>query len=173
MGQIIYLTVEKRKNKDRFFPWRVHNARKATVCCRNHVAFPSTQEKEQEALFSERVFVLFPLRQGCQTHFHWGHISLMVAFKRPNVILGLYKCNMMWPPVKMSLIPLLQGEREKMQFNQIHLSPVDGNQNSCNRTRKTEDRDVQSLLEKLPWMNEVAELGKENKERRAWKRAKG
>ena len=30
---------------------------------------------------------------GCQTHFHWGHISLTVAFKGPNTILGLYKCN--------------------------------------------------------------------------------
>ena len=29
----------------------------------------------------------------CQTHFHWGHISLVLAFKGPNVILGLYKCN--------------------------------------------------------------------------------
>ena len=25
------------------------------------------------------------LGQGCQTHFHWGHISLAVAFKGPNV----------------------------------------------------------------------------------------
>ena len=36
------------------------------------------------------------LHQGCQTHFHWrgaGHISLEVAFKGPNVILGLCKCN--------------------------------------------------------------------------------
>ena len=33
------------------------------------------------------------LVQRCQTHFHWGHISLVVAFKEPNVILGLYKCN--------------------------------------------------------------------------------
>ena len=36
---------------------------------------------------------LVHLHQGCQTHFHWGHISLTVAFKGPNVILGLYKCN--------------------------------------------------------------------------------
>ena len=33
------------------------------------------------------------LRQGCQTHFHPGHTGLMVAFKGPNVILGLHKCN--------------------------------------------------------------------------------
>ena len=33
------------------------------------------------------------LQQGCHTHFHGGHISLTVAFKGPNVILGLYKCN--------------------------------------------------------------------------------
>ena len=26
------------------------------------------------------------LGQGCQTHFYWGHISLAVAFKGPNVI---------------------------------------------------------------------------------------
>ena len=32
-------------------------------------------------------------RAECQTHFHRGHISLEVAFKGPNVILGLYKCN--------------------------------------------------------------------------------
>ena len=31
--------------------------------------------------------------QGCQTNFHQGHISLTVAFKGPNVILGLYKHN--------------------------------------------------------------------------------
>ena len=34
-----------------------------------------------------------PLRQGYQIHFHPGHISLVVAFKGPNVILGLFKCN--------------------------------------------------------------------------------
>ena len=33
------------------------------------------------------------LGQGCQTYFHRGHISLAVAFKGPNVILGLYKWN--------------------------------------------------------------------------------
>ena len=33
------------------------------------------------------------LEQGCQTRFHQGHVSLEVAFKGPNVILGLYKCN--------------------------------------------------------------------------------
>ena len=31
--------------------------------------------------------------QGCQTHRHWGHISLAVAFKGLNVILGLCKWN--------------------------------------------------------------------------------
>ena len=37
---------------------------------------------------------MYPLKgQGCQTHFHWGHISLTVAFKGLDVILGLYKCN--------------------------------------------------------------------------------
>ena len=36
---------------------------------------------------------MFNLDQGCQTHFMGGHISLTVAFKGPNVILGLYKCN--------------------------------------------------------------------------------
>ena len=35
----------------------------------------------------------FSVEQGCQTHFHWGYISLVVAFKGLNVILGLYKCN--------------------------------------------------------------------------------
>ena len=33
------------------------------------------------------------LKQGCQTHFHGGHISLTVAFKGPNVMLGLCKYN--------------------------------------------------------------------------------
>lgn len=33
-----------------------------------------------------------PLVQGCQTHLHWGHISLVIAFKGTNVILGLYRC---------------------------------------------------------------------------------
>ena len=26
------------------------------------------------------------LDRGCQAHFHWGHISLVVAFKGRNVI---------------------------------------------------------------------------------------
>ena len=33
------------------------------------------------------------LFQGVKLIFTGGHISLMVAFKGPNVILGLYKCN--------------------------------------------------------------------------------
>ena len=33
------------------------------------------------------------LYQGCQTHFHGGPYQPCVAFKRLNVILGLYKCN--------------------------------------------------------------------------------
>lgn len=33
------------------------------------------------------------LRSGCQTHFTGGCMSLTVAIKGPNVILGLYKCN--------------------------------------------------------------------------------
>ena len=33
------------------------------------------------------------LGQECQTHFDRGHISRTIAFKGPNVILGLYKCN--------------------------------------------------------------------------------
>ena len=33
------------------------------------------------------------LLQGCQIRFHGGYISLVVAFKGQNVILGLYKCN--------------------------------------------------------------------------------
>ena len=33
------------------------------------------------------------LEQACHIHFHWGRISLVVAFKGLNVILGLYKCN--------------------------------------------------------------------------------
>ena len=39
--------------------------------------------------FSEQIAV----DQGCHTHFPRGHISLGVAFKGPNVILGLCKCN--------------------------------------------------------------------------------
>ena len=37
--------------------------------------------------------VVDALEQGYQSHFHRGHTSLMVAFKGPNVILGLYKCD--------------------------------------------------------------------------------
>ena len=33
------------------------------------------------------------LDQGVKLIFIRGHISLMVAFKGPNIILGLYKCN--------------------------------------------------------------------------------
>ena len=33
------------------------------------------------------------LKQGCQTNFYRGHISVAVAFKGLNVILGLYTCN--------------------------------------------------------------------------------
>ena len=36
---------------------------------------------------------IHPLELECQTHFHWGHISLAVAFKGPNIMLGLYNCN--------------------------------------------------------------------------------
>ena len=35
----------------------------------------------------------FTLYQGVKLIFTGGHISLAVAFKGPNVILGLYKCN--------------------------------------------------------------------------------
>ena len=31
--------------------------------------------------------------KGVKLIFTGGHISLVVAFKGPNVILGLYKCN--------------------------------------------------------------------------------
>ena len=34
-----------------------------------------------------------PLSQGVKLIFTGGHIGLAVAFKGPNVILGLYKCN--------------------------------------------------------------------------------
>ena len=40
-----------------------------------------------------RLEVHSPVSQGYQTHFHQGHISLEVAFKALNVLLGLYKCN--------------------------------------------------------------------------------
>ena len=33
------------------------------------------------------------LDQGVRLIFTGGHISLAVAFKGPNVILGLYECN--------------------------------------------------------------------------------
>ena len=36
---------------------------------------------------------LFPLEPGVKLIFTGGHISLTVAFKGPNVILGLYKYN--------------------------------------------------------------------------------
>ena len=35
-----------------------------------------------------------PYRSGVSNSFSWGgHISLAVAFRGPDVILGLYKCN--------------------------------------------------------------------------------
>ena len=34
-----------------------------------------------------------PYGRGVKLIFTRGHISLMVAFKGPNVILGLYKCK--------------------------------------------------------------------------------
>ena len=36
---------------------------------------------------------LEPLVQGVKLIFTRGHINLTVAFKGPNVILGLYQCN--------------------------------------------------------------------------------
>ena len=38
-------------------------------------------------------FSLFPLARGSKLICTGGHISLAVAFKGPNVILGLYKCD--------------------------------------------------------------------------------
>ena len=37
--------------------------------------------------------IIHIIEQGVKLIFTRGHISLTVAFKRPNVILGLYKCN--------------------------------------------------------------------------------
>ena len=37
-------------------------------------------------------FVYSSPKSGVSTSFSPGHISLMVAFKGPNVILGLYNC---------------------------------------------------------------------------------
>ena len=39
-------------------------------------------------------------RTGVSTHFYLGYISLLVAFKGPNVILGLYKCKYFLTRVK-------------------------------------------------------------------------
>ena len=43
--------------------------------------------------------------QGCQTRFHREGISLVVAFKVLNVILGLYKCNYSFTRGKELYIP--------------------------------------------------------------------
>ena len=39
------------------------------------------------------LYVVVTLKQGVKLIFTGGHISLVVAFKGLNVILGLYKCN--------------------------------------------------------------------------------
>ena len=41
------------------------------------------------SVFSHRILYI----RGVKLIFTGGHIHLMVAFKEPNVILGLYKCN--------------------------------------------------------------------------------
>ena len=55
---------------------------------------------------------VYPLEQECQTHFHQGHISLMVAFKGPNVILGLCKCNYSLTRGKELYIQPFEGNRK-------------------------------------------------------------
>ena len=45
---------------------------------------------QQFQVYREHEHKLF---QGCQTHFHRGHIRLADAFKGLNIILGLYNCN--------------------------------------------------------------------------------
>ena len=43
---------------------------------------------------------------GVKLIFTWGHISLVVAFKGPKVILGLYKCNTPELGSRSSVLPL-------------------------------------------------------------------
>ena len=44
-------------------------------------------------LIKSRPLIFLSLSQGCQTDFHGGPHQPHGAFKGPNVILGLYKCN--------------------------------------------------------------------------------
>ena len=53
--------------------------------------FRKTQKHMQS--LETKISQVLALSQGCQTHFHRGHISLEAAFRGPHVILGLYKCN--------------------------------------------------------------------------------
>ena len=54
-------------------------------------------------------YVVQTLSEGCQTHFH---ISLAVAFKELNVILGLYKCNYSFTRGKELYVQPFEGNLE-------------------------------------------------------------
>ena len=47
----------------------------------------------QASLCPQAAHEMHPLVRGVKLTFTGGHITLMVVFKEPNVILGLYKCN--------------------------------------------------------------------------------
>ena len=63
------------------------------VCARGHMCQDNRYTSVLTINYRTETVVMFLIEQGCQTHFTGGHISLEVAFKGPNVILGLYKCN--------------------------------------------------------------------------------
>ena len=48
-----------------------------------------------------------PYTRGVKLIFTGGHISLLVAFKGPNVISGLYKCNYSLTVKELKLHPAL------------------------------------------------------------------
>ena len=50
--------------------------------------------------------------QGCQTHFHWGHISLEVAFKGPNVISTPSQLRSSYIYTVVKLFQPFEGHRE-------------------------------------------------------------
>ena len=59
-----------------------------------HVHTKKERALEKSEQLQNKVFHVSDLvDQGCQNHFHQGHISLAVVFKGLNVILGLHECN--------------------------------------------------------------------------------
>ena len=71
--------------------WPGRSGMRPRFCLSNNL--PGLADSDAAAAASRPPFENHCSRQGCQTHFHRGHISLAVAFKGPSVTLGLYKYN--------------------------------------------------------------------------------